>query len=91
MANILNNFKPGEVYNISGDKYHDIKTLSDITLDILKKDDSNVEYIEVEEYNTVNKKADNSRAKKDLDHKCTVDLHEGIKRTIEWQRKIYGK
>jgi dTDP-glucose 4,6-dehydratase len=91
LANIVDNFNSGEVYNISGDEYHDIKKVSDIVLNYLGKDDSLVIYKEVEEGNTINKKAVNSKAKRDLGHKITINLKEGIKRTIEWQKKVYGK
>ena len=43
----------------------------------------------MEKYNTLNKKGDNTKAKKDIGFKQTVCLSEGIKRTIEWQKKIY--
>lgn len=91
ISNILDNFKPGEIYNISGDEYHDIKTVSDIILKQLGKDDSKVTYVEKEAHNTLDKKADNTKAKKDLGHKATVGLEEGLKKTIEWQKKIYKK
>jgi dTDP-glucose 4,6-dehydratase len=91
LANISDNFIPGEIYNIAGDEYHDIKSLSDMILGYLGKDDSLVEYVEVEEHNTRNKKSDNTKAKRDLDHKCTVTLEEGIPRTIEWQKEVYGR
>ena len=32
MANIVDNFKPGEVYNIAGNELHDMKQVSDIIL-----------------------------------------------------------
>jgi dTDP-glucose 4,6-dehydratase len=91
LANISENFIPGEIYNIAGDEYHDIKTLSDMILGYLGKDDSLVEYVKVEEHNTRNKKSDNTKAKRDLDHKCTVTLEEGIPRTIEWQKEVYER
>jgi len=90
LANITDNFKPGEVYNISGDEYHDIKTLSDMILDHLGKDDKLVAYQDVEEHNTRDKKGDNSKAKRDLGHECRVPLAEGIPRTIEWQKAEYN-
>lgn len=89
LANITENFKPGEVYNIAGDEYHDIKTLSDMILDYIGKDDSLVEYIDHEAHNTRDKKSDNAKAKRDLDHQVTVGLEEGIPNTIEWQKKVY--
>jgi dTDP-glucose 4,6-dehydratase len=91
LANIAENFKPGEVYNISGDEYHDIKTLSDMILDILGKDDDLVEYVKFEAHNTRDKLASNEKAKRDLDHQCTVTLEEGLPRTIAWQKEVYGR
>lgn len=91
MANVINNFKPGEVYNISGDYCVSIKRTSDMILKILGKDDSLVNYESVEKHNTLNKKADNTKAKKDLDHRTSISLEEGLKRTIEWQKKLYLK
>jgi dTDP-glucose 4,6-dehydratase len=90
LASIVDNFKPGEVYNIAGDEYHDIKTVSDTILRQLGKDDSLVEYVDFEAHNTRDKKADNSKAKRDLGYKSTVDLEEGIRRTIAWQKEVYG-
>ena len=90
ISNIADNFKPGEVYNICGDEYHNIKTISDMILDYLGKDDSQVEYLKTETHNTLDKKGSNAKAKRDLGYKTTVSLREGIKRTIEWQRKVYG-
>lgn len=90
LANIVDRFKPGEAYNIAGDEHHDIKTLSDIILEYLDKDDSLVQYVEAEPHNTRDKKADNTKARRDLGYRTTVDLREGIRRTIEWQRQVYG-
>jgi dTDP-glucose 4,6-dehydratase len=91
LANISENFKAGEVYNISGNEYHDIKGLSDMILEYMGKDDSLVEYKKIEEHNTRDKKGDNSKAVRDLDHRCTVTLAEGLPRTIEWQKEVYGR
>ena len=90
LANIVENFKPGEVYNIAGDEYHDIKTLSQTILNQLGKDDRLVEYLEFEKHNTRDKKTDNSKARRDLGYRSTVSLDEGIRRTIDWQRTVYG-
>lgn len=89
LANITENFKPGEVYNISGDEYHDIKKLSDMILAYLGKDDGLVEYLPYEAHNTLNKRTDNSKSKRDLGHQTTVTLEVGIPRTIEWQKEVY--
>ncbi|MFC1962391.1 NAD-dependent epimerase/dehydratase family protein [Chloroflexota bacterium] len=89
MANTIDNFKPGEVYNICGDEYHSIKKLSDIVLELVGKDDSQVKYVDVEKHNVLNKKGNNEKAKRDLKYQPKVDLRDGIGRTIEWQKEIY--
>lgn len=89
LANIVDNFKPGEVYNIGGTEYHDIKYLSDLILDHLGKDDRNVKYVEGEPFTTKDKKVDLSKAERDLGHNPTITLREGIPMTIEWMKKVY--
>ncbi len=92
LANISDNFKSGEVYNIGGEEYHDIKSVSDTILKHLGKTDKLVTYIEDgEPFTTRDKKIDITKAKRDLNHQSTVPLSEGIPRTIEWMRGIYGK
>jgi dTDP-glucose 4,6-dehydratase len=90
LANVEANFKPGEVYNIAGTELHDMKKTSDIILSYLGKDDSLVEYRDVEEATTLEKKVDASKAVRDLGHQSTVTLEEGIPRTIDWQKEVYG-
>lgn len=89
LANIPENFDPGEVYNIASTDYRNIKELSDLILDYLDKDDSLVEYRGREEHNTLNKKASIERAKRDLDHDPSTTLEEGLPETIEWMRDYY--
>jgi dTDP-glucose 4,6-dehydratase len=89
LSNIVDNFKPGEVYNIGGTEYHDIKTCSDIILNHLGKDDSQVTYNDSEEHTTKDKKVDLQKAIKDLSLKSTVTLSDGILLTLEWMKKEY--
>jgi len=89
LANVVENFDPGEVYNIASTDYRNIKDLSDLILDYLDKDDSKVEYRGREEHNTLNKKASIERAKRDLDHDPSTRLEEGVPETIEWMRDYY--
>jgi len=89
MANVVNNFKIGEVFNISGDHSATMKEISDLILSILGKDDSLVKYEDIERNNALNKTADNSKAKRDLGYKTTVRLEEGLKKTIEWLKGVY--
>lgn len=91
LSNIVENFKPGEVYNIAGNELHDMKRVSDIILSYLGKNDSLIEYRDVEEATTLEKKVDVSKAARDLGHQSTVTLEEGIPRTIDWQKEVYGR
>ena len=89
LANIVDNFKPGEAYNIGSTEYHDIKMQSDMILDYLGKSDSLVTYKESERFTTKEKKIDVSKAVQDLKHDPKVPLSEGIPLTIEWQKSVY--
>jgi dTDP-glucose 4,6-dehydratase len=91
LANITENFVPGEVYNIGGTEYHDMKEASDLILAYLGKSDSLVTYKEAEPHTTRDKKVDVTKAIRDLGHDPRVPLREGIPRTIEWMKSVYGK
>jgi dTDP-glucose 4,6-dehydratase len=91
LANIIDNFKPGEVYNLGGDTQYEIKYVSDLILKNLQKDDSRVTYKEAEPFTTKVKTPDSSKAKRDLDFELTVPAEEGIRRTVEWFKELCGK
>ena len=91
-ANILDNFIPGEVYNVAGrpEWERDIKAYSDLILKIAGRDDSLVTYKEAEPFTTKTKPVDCSRAIRDLKHDPNVPPEEGIRRTVEWMKRQYG-
>jgi len=89
-ANIIDHFKPGEVYNLGSERQYEIKQVSDLILKHLGKSDSQVTYKEGEPFTTRVKKPDSSKAVKDLNHKVTFMLEEGIPRTVNWMQKIYN-
>ena len=91
-ANIVDNFKPGEVYNVGGKEEweHDIKYVSDLILKNLGKKDSKVTYKEAEPFTTQVKHMDFSKIRRDLKHDPKVPLEEGIPKTIDWMKKLYG-
>lgn len=90
-ANIVDNFIPGEAYNVGGKQEweRDIKEYSDIILDAAGKDDSLVTYHEAEPFTTKIKTIDFSKSIKDLKHDPKVPPEEGIKRTVEWMKWYY--
>lgn len=89
MVNVIDNFKPGEVYNVAGIEYHDVKSLSDMILEYLGKTDKLVKYIPFEKHNAKDKKASIKKAIADLKHNPTIPLSAGIPKTIEWQKIVY--
>ena len=92
LANIEAAFKPGEVYNIGGDDYHSIEEASEIVLRLTGKRASDlVTYRDAEILTTRHKKVDCDKAKRDLGHRTTVGLEEGIRRTLDWMRSTYGR
>jgi dTDP-glucose 4,6-dehydratase len=90
LANVMDNFKPGEVYNLGGDEQYEIKYISDLILERLGKDDSKVTYKDAEPFTTRVKTPNSSKAKRDLGFKLTVPVEEGIKETVEWFKELYG-
>jgi dTDP-glucose 4,6-dehydratase len=92
LANIADRFRPGEVYNVGGKEEweHEIKYASDLILEYLGKKDSRVTYKEAEPFTTRVKHMDFSKARRDLDHNPLIPLEEGVPRTIEWMKGVYG-
>ncbi len=90
-ANIVDNFKPGEVYNVGGrtEWEMDIKEYSDLILKATGASESIVTYKEAEPFTTIIKTIDFSKAIKDLDHDPKVPPEEGIARTVEWMQWYY--
>jgi dTDP-glucose 4,6-dehydratase len=92
LANIVNHFKAGEVYNIGGDDFHSIEDAADIILRQLRKEDCRqrlIIYRPEEKLTTRQKKVDSTKARRDLGHKATVTLDEGIANTLAWMKKVY--
>jgi dTDP-glucose 4,6-dehydratase len=91
LANIVDNFIPGEVYNIGSDEEWgvDIATLSNMILEKVGIDDSLVTYSEQEKFTTKVKIVDLTKSRKDLGHKATINLSEGLDLYIAWMSKTY--
>ncbi len=90
-ANIVDNFIPGEVYNVGGKQEweKEISEYSDIVLEAVNKDDSIVTYKEEESFTTKFKTMDFSKAIKDLKHNPQISPEQGIKQTVEWMKWYY--
>ena len=90
LANIVDNFKPGETYNIGGNEEHTIEELSDTILTVTGADSQLVEYRDSEILTTKSKRVDVSKSIRDLDHKNSYSLHDGIQLTADWMRSVYS-
>jgi len=90
LANIVQYFKPGRTYNIGGDTPHTIEELSDVVIKVTGANASLVTYRDSEILTTKNKQVDISAAVRDLDHRISVSLEEGMQRTAVWMRQVYG-
>ena len=89
LANISENFKPGETYNIGGNALHSIEELSDVVLKVTGADPSLVRFKDSEVLTTTKKVVDVSKSVRDLDHKNSWSLEDGMRITAEWMRKVY--
>jgi dTDP-glucose 4,6-dehydratase len=90
IANISDNFISGEVYNIASDTTHTIEELADLILKYTKADSSLVNYKNSEVLTTKHKLVNVDKAIRDLNHKNTIDLDTGVKKTIDWMRGYYN-
>jgi len=84
LGNIIQNFKPGEVYNLGSEKQYEIKDVSDMILKKIGKEDDKVTYMDSEPFTTRIKTPDSSKARKDLQHNPKTTLETGIMKTVEW-------
>jgi len=89
LANIIDSFTPGAVYNLGGEEQYDVKYISDLILKCFGKDDSKVTYEKAEPFTTKVKTPDSSKAKKDLAFELTVPIEQGMQQTAEWFKSLY--
>lgn len=89
-ANISDNFRKGEVYNITSDYQHSIEELAKIVQKYTCCDPNLISYLDNSEILTTKVKLTNAdKIKKHLGHKNSVTLDEGVKRTVEWMKDFY--
>lgn len=89
-ANITDSFFSGETYNIGGTELHTIEELAQLVIEVTGADPGLIQYKEGEPMTTKIKRVDVSKAQRDLGHKNTVNLRDGLQLTAEWMRKVYG-
>ena len=89
LANILDNFKPAETYNIGGDRMHTIEELSDTILKVTGANPELVRFKDSEAMTTKAKQVNTAKSVRDLGHTNSYSLEEGTRLTTEWMRKVY--
>lgn len=90
IGNISENFISGETYNIGGSELHSIEELTDLIIKYTGCSKNLIKYKNNEEILTTKTKiVDVSKSINDLDHKNSISLDEGVKKTVEWMKKIY--
>jgi dTDP-glucose 4,6-dehydratase len=90
LANISENFKSGETYNVGGVHHHSIDDLAQTVLKVTGAEPSLVEYRESEILTTKIKRVDISKSVRDLDHKNSYNLEDGMKLTADWMKQAYN-
>jgi dTDP-glucose 4,6-dehydratase len=90
LANILDNFKAGEIYNIASEEHHSIEELVDYIIQASGASKDLVKYVDKSEIlTTKNKVVDSSKSRCDLRHEDTISLIDGVKATVEWMVEYY--
>jgi dTDP-glucose 4,6-dehydratase len=89
VSNISENFIPGRVYNIGSDQFHDIETLADIIWNYTGASFALIEYRDSEKLTTKLKKVNIDLSVRELDHRQTIGLEEGVQKTIDWMITYY--
>jgi dTDP-glucose 4,6-dehydratase len=90
LGNIAETFRPGEVYNIGGRQLHSMEELSDLVVRTTGADAALARRADSQPMTTRHKRVDLSKAERDLGHRNSVNLEEGIRLTTEWMRGVYG-
>lgn len=88
LANVVNNFQAGEVYNIGGQEFRSVKDLSDLILKHLGRDDAQVRYLPEDRHNVLSKRPDCTKAALAFGHNPQTTLEQGIPQTIDWMREV---
>lgn len=84
LANIVDNFKTGETYNIGGNAMHSIEELAETVLEVTGADPKLVQYRDSEILTTKVKKVDVSKSIRDLNHQNSYNLRDGMRLTAQW-------
>ena len=92
-ANIVDNFIPGEVYNVGSKEEWviGIEELADIILKETGASPKLAQYKGEENFTTRVKIVDFSKSRRDLKHDPKIEIYQGIHQYVKWARKVYEK
>lgn len=91
-ANIIDNFIPGEAYNVGGkvEWEQDIESYANIIASLTNVNSSLINVIPSEADTTIKKTMNFDKAIKDLNHSPKINPEQGIKKTIDWMKLYYN-
>ena len=78
------------MYNIGGVEYRSVREMSDIVIEHIGLDDKLVEYLPEDKHNIKNKRPNIDKAISAFGHNPSIELEEGIPKTIEWMKSVYS-
>lgn len=90
IAHIAHNFIPGRIYNIGSNEYYSIEKLADIIWNYTGAPRDLIHYADSEKLTTKKKRVNVDLSIRELGHKSTIKIGEGIKKTINWMREYYN-
>jgi dTDP-glucose 4,6-dehydratase len=90
LANIVDNFIPGEVYNIADGHEYQMDELARIVQKVVDVPEELITYRESEPFTTHRKAVDTTKAQRDLAHTRGTPIEDGIAATVDWMRAFYA-
>jgi dTDP-glucose 4,6-dehydratase len=93
LGRCVESFHPGEVINVGGTEYRSVEGLHALVSEIVGVDPNRPEVTFAPEdvHNVVSKRPSIEKARSLLGHDPKVQLEDGLKRTVEWMREVYGQ
>lgn len=87
LANIVDHFVPGEIYNIASEKLYPVEAIARMILKLTGASEALMKFLPSEILTTQSKKVDVAKAVNDLKHSPEVILELGLEETIQWMRQ----
>lgn len=81
---VLENGKPGEVYNVGGGNERNNMEITSMVLSLMGKDQSSIEYVTDRPGHDRRYAIDASKIQNELGWKPTIDFQQGLKQTVTW-------